>query len=373
MIYIGALYIIGYFFLINSLFYIWRIRDVTGITLGFFFICIGYLSIYTGLAKSSQIFLFPYLLGTDTIVYAFGVVIIFLNLMSALNRDFKWENKYWLFFLYPLAQVLLYVPYLYEGSDAQLAMTKKIISENKITYYSHPFGLILQILMTWAISIYTLYGIKTKYKFTKAAPKFKIIGVISGIFISFLSFFLIYVFHKILFLSANLTTVSPGEYVVFYSTIFILYQFIQIWPYYAKHGRVYYTNKLFHYDSYFSQHLQKSEIEKIDKSLNALMKEKEIYKDEKLKINNLANELKISPHKLSVFLNEYYKQSFSEYINLKRVEDAKKILIEEPEINIIDICYEVGFNSPSAFYKAFKKEAKMSPKEWLNKKPDRSE
>ncbi|MDH5721689.1 MAG: helix-turn-helix domain-containing protein, partial [Spirochaetia bacterium] len=60
-------------------------------------------------------------------------------------------------------------------------------------------------------------------------------------------------------------------------------------------------------------------------------------------------------------------QTFFEFINSKRIEEAKNILTEEPDANILNICYDIGFNSPSVFYRAFKKETGMNPKEFIKK------
>jgi AraC-like DNA-binding protein len=43
------------------------------------------------------------------------------------------------------------------------------------------------------------------------------------------------------------------------------------------------------------------------------------------------------------------------------MEEAKKMLTEEPDRSIMSVCYGVGFNSKSAFYKAFMKSTEMTP------------
>ena len=52
--------------------------------------------------------------------------------------------------------------------------------------------------------------------------------------------------------------------------------------------------------------------------------------------------------------------SFKQYITSLRLEYAKQLL-EENKIPIIDVGYECGFNTPSQFFRAFKKVNQISP------------
>lgn len=72
--------------------------------------------------------------------------------------------------------------------------------------------------------------------------------------------------------------------------------------------------------------------------------------------------LKVTPHQLSEYLNNHEKINFFQYINYLRVNDAKKML-KAKEKSIIEVCYEVGYNTPATFFKAFKADTGMTPKE----------
>lgn len=90
------------------------------------------------------------------------------------------------------------------------------------------------------------------------------------------------------------------------------------------------------------------------------------YLDPEYSLDVLSKELKISTSKLSRMINEKGDYNFSDYINLLRVEEAKKILID-PEYShytIVAIGLECGFNSKSTFYTAFKKFTKTTPTEY---------
>lgn len=86
-----------------------------------------------------------------------------------------------------------------------------------------------------------------------------------------------------------------------------------------------------------------------------------IYKNPELKISNLAQMLNVSSHLLSQLLNDNLGKSFSSYINEYRINEAAQKIINEPHIKIEEIGYEVGFNSKSAFFTAFKKIKNTTP------------
>ncbi len=102
----------------------------------------------------------------------------------------------------------------------------------------------------------------------------------------------------------------------------------------------------------------------VGKRLDNLMEQNKMYRDEKISLGSLAKALSITHHQLSQLLNEKFKMNFSTFINGYRIRDAKKIIIEEPESSIISVAYVVGFNSKTAFYRAFDKATGMTPQKY---------
>ena len=58
--------------------------------------------------------------------------------------------------------------------------------------------------------------------------------------------------------------------------------------------------------------------------------------------------------------------SFREFVNTYRIAEVKEKLCEKSAdfSKVEALAYDVGFNSPSAFYAAFKKETSLSPQEY---------
>ncbi|RAJ10874.1 AraC-like DNA-binding protein [Chitinophaga skermanii] len=95
-----------------------------------------------------------------------------------------------------------------------------------------------------------------------------------------------------------------------------------------------------------------------------------IHKDPNLKISEVAKLMNISSHQLSQFLNDNLQKSFTTFMNEYRVEEACKLIAQDDRLTFEAIGYEVGFNSKSTFYAAFKKMTGATPagfKEQANK------
>ena len=104
--------------------------------------------------------------------------------------------------------------------------------------------------------------------------------------------------------------------------------------------------------------------------LKALMKQIEDYvvgsesfMSAELTIIDLAEKLKVHPKRISTAINTVIKQNFNTYINQHRINKAERLLKNKSAENfsIEGIGKEVGFNSKSAFYSAFKKYTGMTP------------
>lgn len=88
------------------------------------------------------------------------------------------------------------------------------------------------------------------------------------------------------------------------------------------------------------------------------------FRDPDLTLQSISERLGIQYHQLSQILNVYMGTNFRSYVNRRRVSEAKRLLIENPEMPILDIAYESGFNSKSAFNSAFIREMGLSPSDF---------
>ena len=98
-------------------------------------------------------------------------------------------------------------------------------------------------------------------------------------------------------------------------------------------------------------------------SLSRYMEKEKPYLDFDLSLERLASNLNMPEKDLSILINHHLGKHFFDFINEYRIAEAKKIL-ENPEnkkLTILEILYQVGFNSKSSFYTAFKKITTLTP------------
>ena len=99
-------------------------------------------------------------------------------------------------------------------------------------------------------------------------------------------------------------------------------------------------------------------------NLNKLLKDEKIYREMRLNRASLAQKLNIGEHYLSRIINHHFNKSFNELINSYRIEEAKALLLNEPNQQITNIGFEVGFNSIASFNRVFKEQTGLSPTEY---------
>jgi AraC-like DNA-binding protein len=114
------------------------------------------------------------------------------------------------------------------------------------------------------------------------------------------------------------------------------------------------------------ERFSETQLQTLKNHLLALMNEGKIHLEEDLSLPKLAHRMAISTHDLSYLLNEGFGQSFFEFINTYRVEEAKQLLLSEKHthLNMVGIAYAAGFSSKTTFYTTFKKMTNQSPTEF---------
>ena len=100
--------------------------------------------------------------------------------------------------------------------------------------------------------------------------------------------------------------------------------------------------------------------------LERYMNEEKPFLVNSLTIDSLAEKTSIPARYLSQVINERYNKNFFDFINSYRVEEAKDYLRmpNKKKMTVLQILYEVGFNSKAAFNRAFVKYTGMSPTEF---------
>lgn len=112
--------------------------------------------------------------------------------------------------------------------------------------------------------------------------------------------------------------------------------------------------------------MSEEEKDKLFQQLLTYMEEERPFEDPEISLDNLAEQLQTKRNYLSLVINEKGGKNFMDFINSYRVEEIKQ-RFEDPEssnFTILSIAFDVGFNSKSAFYTAFKKSTGVTPTEY---------
>jgi len=100
--------------------------------------------------------------------------------------------------------------------------------------------------------------------------------------------------------------------------------------------------------------------------LTTYMETEKPYLNPSLSIRNLAEEIKMNSRDVSVLINQNLNQHFFDFVNEYRIKEAMGILKNptKNQFTVLEILYEVGFNSKSSFNTAFKKHTGLTPTEY---------
>lgn len=151
-------------------------------------------------------------------------------------------------------------------------------------------------------------------------------------------------------------------------TLFINFSLVLILVFMGMKQSIFYSG-LLEGQKYGQSRLTKTEADQYAKKLNDYIKNEKPYIDPLLSLNGLAKSLSISTRILSQVINNSLKQNFFNLIGSYRIEEAKEMLSKYnyQEKSILEILYDVGFNSKSSFNNIFKKKTGMTPSEYRKK------
>lgn len=107
---------------------------------------------------------------------------------------------------------------------------------------------------------------------------------------------------------------------------------------------------------------QKEIIEKLENH----MKVNEPFMDSSLSVYDLAKQINVPSRDLSIAINHNLNKHFFDFVNEYRIEKAMELLTspDRRDFTVLEILYEVGFNSKSSFNTAFKKHTGLTPTEY---------
>lgn len=96
------------------------------------------------------------------------------------------------------------------------------------------------------------------------------------------------------------------------------------------------------------------------------MEAQKLYLKHNLNIEEFSKRIDLPVKDVSAVINKHYGTNFFEFMNKYRVEEAKRLLLDEKcaEMTVLDILLQAGFNSKSAFHRFFNRLVGVSPTEF---------
>ena len=88
------------------------------------------------------------------------------------------------------------------------------------------------------------------------------------------------------------------------------------------------------------------------------------YTHEQFTLDELASRLYTNKTYLSTFIKDEYDMNFSGWVASLRIDEAKRIMMKEPEKKLQEVAFECGFSSLAYFSSVFSKSEGISPSAW---------
>jgi len=243
-----------------------------------------------------------------------------------INRSINWifvENYWRIFWLFNLMQIFIYIIFIFNTIQRFRIRIKNIFTEiNKIN-------------LNWLFSLLIL--ISCHWLFVATRSLISIINTEARVLIQLIDIFSITIF-------------------LVFTTILVIRGLHQI--------------KMFPGIDYIlkinGSKIDKMESEKYISELNSLINSEKPYLTPSLTIDELSEMLSIQSWKLSYLINHNYNKNFYNFINGYRIEEFKERITNpvNKKKTILELIYEVSFNSKSSFNDVFKKQTGMTPSQY---------
>ena len=105
-------------------------------------------------------------------------------------------------------------------------------------------------------------------------------------------------------------------------------------------------------------------------NMNRMMVQNEFYKNPGLTIGRLCRETHTNRSYLSRSIHRMYGTNFCEWVNIFRIDAAKRLIEKESnnKIDLEDLSIVCGFNSVRSFCRVFKASESCTPRQYFKKK-----
>lgn len=307
--------------------------------------------------------LFGYSLGA---AFAYGPL-FYLYIRAVASPGFRWKRTVWLHFLPALLYLALNLPFLMLPGHIKIRLLDDFVAGRLPV---RGFNAAVSTAQIFHLFLYILAACRL-VRAVRRSPEATVFRVSLQRRAAWLDtlvvLFSLFLFALIALFAANLSAgyyVAGANYVFTIVTSAMLYLIafkLMLQPELVTPG---FEQK------YGSFRLGEAEERNALEQLKRLLEQEKSFTDPDLTLGALAARLNLSPHRLSMLVNDKYGVSFSDFINKCRVEEFIARL-NDPRFahyTLHGLALEVGFNSKSAFNAAFKKMTGKPPSAFKTEK-----
>ena len=88
------------------------------------------------------------------------------------------------------------------------------------------------------------------------------------------------------------------------------------------------------------------------------------YLNPEFRLLDLRQILPLNRTYLSQLINTEYGCNFYQFVTKYRIDEAKRLMTEHPDMKLQDVAEQSGFSSPVVFSRIFARETGITPREW---------
>ena len=301
---------------------------------------------------------FPQLMFIDdTFLLAYGPL-LYLFTQSVIFKNYILKKKHFIHFTPFLISVFAVIGYILFADVTSLSQTTSQIKNNQVPVYFR-MG---EMLILFYILFYLFKSKREVQKVLKSAfekyssinqEEFKLLKFIIN---SFIILFLLAMIHSLLpFIGVRGGLFVTLLLIVLFTFYFINSVLFKMLKQTTNDSGLIAQPIYEHKEKYAGSRLTKGELTKYKSDLWNHMSSYKKYLNSELNIDDLANDIDLTPKILSQIINEGYSCNFFDFVNKFRVEEAKSLFSNptDDKMTIQEVMYDAGFNSKSSFNTAF--------------------
>ena len=363
----GVSFYLSVLALLNGLILLARARNPERFFLGVWLLLFSYDLFYRGLFTSRLILEVPHLFGTIAPVQFAILGVIYIYLTYLLEPGLSWRKTHLPHFVVPVVRLITLIPLYTRAGPEKEGMIRAALLDGRVIEIPGDLNalFISLTLVLYALAYAALLSRKIRWdaffahiRGTKKFNNALFLILVWGTGILILNLLQPWVDFPALGKRSALL------FLLIHTITFLFLIFLQIIPHLERLEILSLDRGRSGIQLYVRSRLESADLSELQENLERLIEEDKIYRDPEMNLKKFAAQMGISVHQLSEYCNRNLNVRFNDFLNEKRVREAERLLKEEPDKKVVEICFETGFNSTSSFYQNFKKFAQASPEEY---------